>query len=413
MANIVRDKQCGLVHIDLKNQILIMETLTAVKTLYTHLICSKERDIYQKDRLQTFSEAGKPLLAQYDLEAGLERKILRDRPFDMWRYRELLPLESDLHKISLGEGGTPLIPLPETGKRWRVQQLRLKDEALNPTGSFKARGLAMAISKARELGAKVCAIPTAGNAGGAMSAYCAKAGLEAHVFMPRLTPAVFRRECEYFGAEVTVVDGTIGDCARKMRANWSPGWFDISTLKEPFRLEGKKTMGYEIAEQLDWQCPDVIVYPTGGGTGLIGIWKAFEEMEQLGWIGSPRPRMVAVQAAVCAPIVHAFNRGMDVAPPVERPGETIANGLRVPAAFGDELILDILYRSRGTALTVTDAEILDALAEAASREGVMLSPEGAAVWAATGKLAATGWIRPDDSVVMINTGSWYKYAEQC
>ncbi|HMQ64481.1 MAG TPA: threonine synthase [Flavilitoribacter sp.] len=390
-----------------------METLTAVKTLYTHLICSKKHDTYRKDDLQTFSKAGKPLLAQYDLEAGLERARLRDRPFDMWRYRELLPLESDRHKISLGEGGTPLIRLPETGKRRRVQQLWLKDEALNPTGSFKARGLAMAVSKARELGVKACAIPTAGNAGGALSAYCGRAGLEAHVFMPRLTPDIFRRECEYFGAEVTVVDGTIGDCARKMRETWSPGWFDISTLKEPFRLEGKKTMGYEIAEQLDWQCPDVIVYPTGGGTGLIGIWKAFDEMEKLGWMGSRRPRMAVVQTAACAPIVRAFQKGLPNAAPIEHPGETVANGLRVPAAFGDELILDILYRSRGTALTVTDEEILAAVSEAASREGILLSPEGAAVWAATGKLAETGWIRADDSVVMINTGGWYKYAEQC
>lgn len=381
-----------------------METLTAVKTLYSHLICSKCGKRYDKNQLQTYSDLNKPLLAQYDLAFGLDKRMLLDRPKNLWRYRELLPVEQDENRVSLGEGFTPILPLA-------MHNVLLKDEAHNPTGSFKARGLAMAISKAKELGVQKCVIPTAGNAGGAMSAYCAKAGLEAHVFMPVATPAVFKKECEYFGAKVTLVNGSIRDCTLEINKVRELDWFDVSTLKEPFRLEGKKTMGFEIAEQMDWQLPDVIIYPTGGGTGLIGIWKAFDEMEHLGWIGSARPRMVVVQTEACYPIVKAFQAQKMTAEPFVNPAETIANGLRVPAAFGDELMLQILYESEGTALTVSEIEMLVSLKEIAQKEGILLSPEGAATYAAWKQLTATNWIDRADKVLIINTGSAYKYME--
>ncbi|MFN7115214.1 MAG: threonine synthase [Saprospiraceae bacterium] len=388
-----------------------METLTAIKTLYSHLICSKSGKKYDKNVLQTYSELNKPLLAQFDLAQGLDKSILLDRPKNLWRYREVLPVEHDENIVSLGEGFTPILPLDSIRKLLDINNLYLKDEAYNPTGSFKARGQAMAISKAKELGVKKCVIPTAGNAGGAMSAYCAKAGLEAHVFMPVATPEIFKKECEYFGAKVTLINGSIRDCALKINEVRESDWFDISTLKEPFRLEGKKTMGYEIAEQMDWQLPDVIIYPTGGGTGLIGIWKAFDEMEQLGWIGSERPRMVVVQAEACYPIVKAFKENKYIAEPFQNPAETIANGLRVPAAFGDELMLQILYESEGTALTVSELEMLESLREMAQQEGILLAPEGAATYAALKQLIARQWICPDDKVLLINTGSAYKYME--
>lgn len=388
-----------------------METLTEVKTLYSHLICSKSCKKYDKNQVQTFSDLHKPLLAQYDLAFGLDKSMLLDRPKNMWRYREILPVEKDQHIVSLGEGFTPILPLSTVNQQLAISNLYLKDEAFNPTGSFKARGLSMAISKAKELGVKKCVIPTAGNAGGAMSAYCAKAGLEAHVFMPVATPEIFRKECEYFGAKVTLVNGSIRDCALEINSVRAADWFDISTLKEPFRLEGKKTMGYEIAEQMDWQLPDVIIYPTGGGTGLIGIWKAFDEMEQLGWIGSERPRMVVVQTEACYPIVKAFQEKKMVAEPFQNPAETIANGLRVPAAFGDELMLQILHESEGTALAVSEAQMLESLKEVAQQEGILLAPEGAATYAALKQLVATKWIEEADKVLLINTGSAYKYME--
>lgn len=385
--------------------------MTSAQTLYAELICSQSGEIYDKGRIQTFSRLGKPLLARYDLSAGIDRSVLQRRPFTMWRYRELLPVIDDRNIVSLGEGWTPMPRLTVLEQQLGVSHLFLKDEAFNPTGSFKARGLAMAVSKARELGVGKCVIPTAGNAGGALSAYCARAGMEAFVYMPRQTPRLFQRECELFGARVTLVDGNISDCARRIARERETDWFDISTLKEPFRLEGKKTMGLEIAEQLDWQLPDVVVYPTGGGTGLIGIWKAFDEMEALGWIGPHRPRMVAVQAEVCCPIVRAFTAGARSAEPFLHPGMTIANGLRVPSAFGDELILEILYRSSGCAVTVSESDIRAGLEEVARYEGILLAPEGAAVWMAYRRLLQQGWVSPEESVVLLNTGSWYKYAE--
>lgn len=388
-----------------------METLIELKTLYTNLICSKSGKIYDKNKLQTYSELNKPLVAQYDLTEGLDREMLRNRAHTMWRYREVLPVEDDRNIVSLGEGMTPMFHLQKASQKLGFSQLYLKDEAYNPTGSFKARGLSMAISKAKELGVRKCVIPTAGNAGGAMSAYCAKAGLEAHVFMPVVTPEVFRKECEYFGAKVTLVDGNIRDCAMEIARIRKDDWFDISTLKEPFRLEGKKTMGYEIAEQFNWELPDVIIYPTGGGTGLIGIWKAFDEMEQLGWIGSKRPRMVAVQTEACYPIIQAFEAGQRTAEPFQNPDETIANGLRVPAAFGDELILNALYESNGTAVAVSEQAMLEGLRDVARSEGILLAPEGGAVWAALKKLVSKNWIEPWERVVLLNTGSAYKYME--
>lgn len=387
-----------------------MELLTNTKTFYTHLVCSETGDFYEKNILQTFSRANKPLLACYDLKQDFEKDVLKNRPSSMWRYRELLPVEKDENIISLGEGMTPLILLEKAGKALNHPHLWLKDEACNPTGSFKARGLSMAISKAKELGVTKCVIPTAGNAGGALSAYCAKAGMEAHVFMPRATPAAFVKECQLFGAKVTLVDGTIKDCASRI-AQEKQDWFNVSTLKEPFRLEGKKTMGYEIAEQMNWEIPDVIVYPTGGGTGLIGIWKAFEEMEQLGWIGSKRPKMVVVQTAVCDPLVRAFHTGKTAAEVFENPGQTIANGLLVPSAFGDQLILSILRASKGHALAISEMEMEAGVREMAQTEGIQLSPEGAAVWMATRRLKTDNWIKPWDKVVLLNTGSLYKYME--
>jgi threonine synthase len=305
---------------------------------------------------------------------------------------------------------TPLIPLDHFSKTYNSSIL-LKDEAYNPTGSFKARGLAMAISKAKELGVKACVIPTAGNAGGAMSAYCAKAGLQAYVYMPRQTPKTFAKECEFFGAKVTYVDGNIKDCAAQIKKDQLKDCFDISTLKEPFRLEGKKTMGYEIAEQMNWEVPDVVIYPTGGGTGLIGIWKAFEEMQKMGWIGQKMPKMVAVQTTACYPIIKAFEAGKKEAEAFQNPAVTRANGLRVPTAFGDEMILDILYKSQGTAMAISEEEILTATKEMAQKEGILLAPEGAAVWSAFKNLLQQQWLQPNQKVVLLNTGTIYKYME--
>jgi len=386
-----------------------MEIVTKT-TFFSHLVCSKDGEIYDKNSLQTFSKNRKPLLAKYNLTPQNSTDIIELSENSMWRYRKVLPIENKRYIISLGEGRTPLIPLEILTKQYGINLL-LKDEAYNPTGSFKARGLSMAISKAKELGVTACVIPTAGNAGGAMSAYCAKAGLEAYVYMPKKTPKTFAKECEFFGAKVTFVDGNISDCAAQIKKDQLEDCFDVSTLKEPYRIEGKKTMGYEIAEQLNWQVPDVVVYPTGGGTGLIGIWKAFKEMQELGWIGPKLPRMVAVQTTACYPIVAAFQKKEKQAIPFSNPATTIANGLRVPSAFGDEIILDILYTSKGTAVAISDEAILESTKEIAQKEGVLLSPEGAAVWSACKQLVVEKWIKPHEQVVLLNTGSIYKYME--
>jgi len=379
--------------------------LVASKSYFNELICSLTGESYNPNTIQTYSKTSKPLSAQYQIQP-LDREVLKDRPNTMWRYREMLPILDDANIVSLGEGMTPLLPLRHN------ENVIFKDESINPTASFKARGLSMAVSKAKELGIKKFVIPTAGNAGGALSAYCASAGLECHVYMPRETPEVFQKECELLGATLSIIEGNISDCARAIRATEGQDWFDVSTLKEPYRLEGKKTMGYEIAEQLNWELPDVIIYPTGGGTGLIGIWKAFKEMEQLSWIKKgKRPRMVVVQTDGCFPIVRAWEEKQLEAAPFKNPGITIANGLRVPAAFGDRMMLELLAESNGTATTVTEKEMLDGVAEIAKQEGILLSPEGSAVWMAYKKLKKQNWISPNEKVILINTGSYYKYLE--
>ena len=359
-------------------------------------------------------ECGKPLLVRYDLEqAGksLTKESLRTRRADLWRYREVLPVERDENIVSLGEGWTPILPAPRLAAQVGLKKLYIKDESQNPTQSFKARGMAAAVSMAKELGATKLAVPSAGNAAGALAAYAARAGLEAFIFMPKDTPRANVIECEQTGAHVTLMDGLITDCGAEVaRRKDAEGWFDVSTLKEPYRIEGKKTLGYELAEQFDWELPDVVIYPTGGGTGLIGMWKAFEEMEKMGWIGRKRPRMVTVQAAGCAPIVRAFEEGKRFADEFPN-AATTASGLRVPRAIGDFLILDALRASGGTAVSVTDEELIAATREIGASEGLFCAPEGAACLPALRKLIAAGDVKESESVVLFNTGAGVKYLE--
>lgn len=381
----------------------------------THLECAACGLRHKAQRLLNLcSECGKPLLVRYDLEqAGrsLKKESLSGRRPDLWRYREVLPVENDSNIVSLGEGWTPLLTAERLGKRLGLKALFIKDESQNPTQSFKARGMTAAVSMAKELGAKKLAVPSAGNAAGALAAYAARAGLECFIFMPRDTPRANIVECEQTGAHVTLLDGLITDCGAEVaRRKDAEGWFDVSTLKEPYRVEGKKTLGYELAEQSNWSLPDVIIYPTGGGTGLIGMWKAFDEMEQLGWIGPQRPRMISVQAAGCAPIVNAFAEGKRFAD--EFPdAATVASGLRVPRAIGDFLILDAIRSSGGTAIAVTDEELLAAVAEIGALEGVFCAPEGAACLPALRKLISDDAVKPEERVVLFNTGAGVKYLE--
>ena len=382
----------------------------------THLECSacgKQHDWHQLQNLCT--ACGKPLFATYDLDSArkLECKMhssLNQGEKSLWRWRELLPLPNDVKPITLGEGGTPLLRSKQFGPGAGVD-LWIKDESVNPTQSFKARGMTVAVSMAKLLGAKKLAVPSAGNAGGAMAAYAARAGLEAHVFMPRDTPRANIIECREVGAHVTLIDGLITDCGAEIaKRKEKEGWFDVSTLKEPYRIEGKKTLGYEIAQQLDWKLPDVILYPTGGGTGLIGMWKAFDEMEKLGWIDSKRPRMFSVQASGCAPIVRAFEAGEKFA--AEFPNaHTTASGLRVPKAIGDFLMLNILRDSKGGAIAIDDADMIRAVREVGSKEGLFVAPEGAACFVALKRLRAFGMIEPGERVVIFNTGSGIKYLD--
>lgn len=381
----------------------------------THLQCAACGLKHEARRLQNLCvECGKPLLVHYDLRrAGesLTKESLPTRRADMWRYREVLPVRRDENIVSLGEGWTPLIKVPRLGAEVGVNDLYIKDESQNPTGSFKARGMAVAVSMAKELGATRLAVPSAGNAAGALAAYAARAGLEAFIFMPRDTPRANVVECVETGAHVELMDGLITDCGAEVaRRKEAEGWFDVSTLKEPYRVEGKKTLGYELAEQLGWTLPDIIVYPTGGGTGLIGMWKAFDEMEQLGWINSQRPRMVSVQAAGCAPIVRAFEKGKRFAD--EFPdAATTASGLRVPRAIGDFLILDAIRASGGAALAVTDEELIRAARHIGAAEGLFVAPEGAACLPALRQLLADGRVTESDRVVLFNTGAGVKYLE--
>ncbi len=378
----------------------------------THLECTACGRRHDTASLQNLCTAcGKPLFAILDLgKAGrtLTRQALATREKSLWRYRELLPLPEGVEAVSLGEGGTPLLRAARFGGD---VDLWVKDESQNPTQSFKARGMAVAVSMAKHLGATRLAVPSAGNAGGALAAYAARAGLEAHIFMPRDTPRANIIECRELGAGVTLVDGLITDCGAEIaRRKATEGWFDMSTLKEPYRIEGKKTLGYELAEQFDWQLPDVILYPTGGGTGLIGMWKALDEMETLGWVGKKRPRMFSVQATGCAPIVRAFENGDSIA--AEFPdANTCASGLRVPKAIGDYLILRILRESDGGAVAVDDEEMIRVAREVGSTEGLFVSPEGAACFAALKSLCSAGKIASGERVVIFNTGSGIKYLD--
>ena len=362
-----------------------------------HLSADHPQNVCPKD--------GGVLYVRYDLatlKGKLRREDLSGDVASMWRYADVLP---DASPVTLGEGFTPMLLSRE------YANVYIKDEGLNPTGSFKARGMSAAVTMARHYGLKKLAVPSAGNAGGALAAYAAAAGVEAHIFMPKDVPMANRMECDYYGAHVTLVDGLISDCARMVAERKDKeGWFDVSTLKEPFRVEGKKTMGYEVAEQLGWNLPQGIIYPTGGGVGMIGMWKAFDEMEELGWIGSERPKMITVQAAGCAPIVRALEAGKSTSE-MWTGAATFAAGLRVPKAYGDYLILDILKKSHGTAIAATDEEILAAMRHWASVEGVFAAPEGAASLVAYQKLRASGFFRDEDTVVLFNTGSAYKYLD--
>jgi threonine synthase len=384
------------------------------RSFLSHLECGLCGERFEPDRLWNLCpKCGKPLLARYDLDAAraaVTREDVARRGPTMWRYRELLPVRDGAFELSLGEGFTPLFRTARLERETGHGPLCVKDEGLNPTGSFKARGLSAAVSRAFELGVRAVSIPTAGNAGCAMSAYAALAGMEAHVFMPADVPKPFINECRVLGAKVTLIEGLITDCGKAAREGVEKhGRFDVSTLKEPYRIEGKKTMGYEVAEQMDWQLPDVIVYPTGGGTGLVGMWKAFDEMEKLGWIGPKRPRMVTVQSTGCAPMVKAFQEGKEFAEPWPN-AKTIADGMRVPAAVGDFLILRALRESRGTAVAVPDSEILEATYLMGKTTGIWPAPEGGATLAALLRLRKDGWVHDGESVVLFNTGSGAKYS---
>ena len=379
--------------------------------MLTHLECTRCGEHYPADRPQSVCpKDGGVLYARYDL-AAIKRSFssarLAGRAATMWRYDAVLPAADP---VSLGEGFTPMLASRE------FPNVYIKDEGLNPTGSFKARGLSACVTMARHFGLKKLAIPSAGNAAGALAAYAATAGVEAHIFMPKDVPIANRVECDYYGAHVTLVDGLISDCARRVAElkdsdSWKKdGWFDVSTTKEPYRVEGKKTMGYEVAEQLGWRMPQGIIYPTGGGVGLLGMWKAFEEMEALGWVGSERPKMISIQAAGCAPIVKAWEEGRSAAE-MWTDASTLASGLRVPKPYGDYLILDILKKSKGTAIAATDEEIVEATRHWAKVEGIFAAPEGAACLVAYRKLRSNNFFKAEDTVVLFNTGSGLKYLD--
>ena len=383
-------------------------------TYLTELKCSECGNHFDPGIVQTYcQDCQAPLLAEYDLEKAsrdLDRDAFRVRPRGMWRWHELLPVENEKNRISLGEGDTPLMALPRLGEEMGLRHLYVKDESLNPTGSFKARGLSAAVSKAKELGIKKIIIPTAGNAGGAMAAYAARSGLQACIYMPKDTPLANIEESRIAGAQVILIDGLISEAAGMagVKAR-EEGWFDVSTFKEPYRTEGKKIMGYELAEEFHWRLPDVIVYPTGGGTGLVGMWKAFAELEALGWLNdTKRPRMVSVQADGCAPVIKAFEEGAQFCD-YWVDAHTIASGLRVPKSFADQIILRDLRESHGNAVAVSDDEILLAQKQLAVMEGIFAAPEGAATLAALIHLKQSGWVQPDERIVIFNTGTGLKY----
>jgi threonine synthase len=388
---------------------------TEIRSHITHLECSLSGEPCGHELPHRLNpKNGKPYLARYDLAAAAEtmtKESMAEREPNMWRYREVMPVVDPANIVTLGEGFTPLRQAGRLGKHLGMSDLLIKDEGVNPTGSFKARGLSAAVSKALELKQMKLTMPSAGNAAGAMSAYAAAAGMEAHVYMPKDAPIANQIECVAYGADLNLVDGFITDAGRiSGEAAEEHGLFDVSTLKEPYRAEGKKTMGYEIVEQLGFEVPDVVIYPTGGGTGIVGIWKALDEMEQLGWIGSERPRMVCVQAEGCAPLVTAYNKGEKFADPFPNP-KTLAAGMRVPAAVGDFLVIRAVRESGGTALTVTDDQMVDSVRDMSSFEGIFPAPEGGATLSALQLLLDSGEIGKDERVVLLNTGSAVKYLD--
>jgi len=386
-----------------------------VYSFLTHLECTNCGEHYPSDELITTCPAcGKVLYARYDLAGAaksMTKEALLERPWNLWRYHEIMPIQDPANALTLGEGGTAMLNAPRLGAAYGFDQLIVKDEGRNPTGSFKSRGLAAAVSRAKELGVKAVSIPSAGNAAAAMSAYAANGGLDSYVFMPEDAPAVMKAECYIYGAKVFLVKGLINDAGKIGKIGCDArGWFDVSTLKEPYRAEGKKTMGLELAEQLGWRVPDAIIYPTGGGTGIVGMWKAFDELEQMGLIGAKRPKMIVVQAENCAPIVRAFERGERHAE-LWQGAQTIAPGIRVPGAIGDYLIIDSVRESGGTCITVTDDEILEGVRDLASMEGIYASPEVGAVVMAAKHLRASGFLKQEDETILFATGSGLKHTD--
>jgi len=377
------------------------------------LHCAACNFTFQQNQINTFcTHCGQsPIEVQFNLAKSIPKEIINQNERSMWRYAKILPLINNENRVSLGEGWTPILAMPRLAAELNINNLFIKDESFNPTGSFKARGLSMAVSKAKELGIRSMIVPTAGNAGGALSAYCAKAGIESIVVMPTHTPDAFKKECKAFGAELILVNGLINDCAQLVaKIKNDRDCFDVSTMKEPFRLEGKKTLGYEIAEQMNWTLPDVILYPAGGGTGLIGIWKAFKEMLSMGWITNIPTRMIAVQAQNCKPLVDTFTqKQLDSSKYQGMP--TIANGLAVPRPFAEQMMLKVLAQSKGTALAVSEQEITNSVKEIAVKEGMLVAPEGAALLAALKVLLNSGQIFKDERILLLNTGSCYKYLE--
>ena len=379
-----------------------------------NLECPKCQASYSAHEVHNLCQCGAPLLVRYDLERlgkAVKKEDLIGRRADLWRYREFLPLEKEENLISLGEGFTPNFYTAKLGSELGFKHLYIKDESFNPTGTFKARGAAVGVSKAKELGIQSIAMPTAGNAGGAWSAYSAKAGIKPIVAMPVDAPDLAKKECIIYGARTYLVKGLISDAGKIIAQGVKKhGWFDASTLKEPYRIEGKKTMGLEIAEQFNWELPDAILYPTGGGVGIIGIWKALQELQAIGWISGPLPKMISVQAEGCSPIVKAFQEGKNESEFFEG-AQTLAGGIRVPKALGDFLVLEAIYESKGTAISVTDEEIKNAVKQVARTEGLFICPEGAAAVAASHKLLREGFLKPEEKVVILNTGSGLKYPE--
>ena len=392
--------------------------MNSTGSMFSHIECTSCKKIFSKNKILKLCpepECGKVLFPKYDLDQKKSKEYIDDfknREPNMWRYKEFLPVNYEENIVSLGEGFTPILEAKNLKNELGIKKLLIKDESLNPTASFKARGLSAAVSKAKELGIKKFSIPTAGNAGGALSAYTAKAGLESYVFMPNDAPLANKIEVQYFGAKLQLIDGYINDAGKKsIEVSSELNLFDVSTLKEPYRVEGKKTMGYEIAEQLNWDLPDNIIYPTGGGTGIIGIWKAFKELSEIGMINSKLPKMICVQADGCSPVVDAYLKGKKNAELFNNP-KTIAAGMRVPIAVGDYLIIDSVLESKGTALKINDKEMISGVSKMSSMEGIFCAPEGGSILSATIKLIDSNFIKPNESVLLLNTGSGYKYLEE-